>query len=493
MAARDATSLVAVHREMRRRGTTTRPVLERFFGANKQSMAARFARLAEIGAAESVAGEFRDHAELWRVPPDIAYAVAVSLRRDGIEARVLDMAYTTVGEPARLDLESGGAVESVEQLGAERLIECIGEVAREALGNAEADGPSRPDPLGCLQRLSIRERTLGVTVALPTPVYRVRTRTAGETTWEIRTASRWIMPALRAEDASLHDSIRSALAAHDVPAERLAVINDASAMALGIVVDLRMQGFIHPPRDIALLLIADGVGGGIVSGHRLLTGNAGFAGEIGHLAVRPDGVLCRHCGVRGCLETIASVGAIRRELRDAFVGSASEQAFDWPARPPVLAIEGGLRRHPAYTEAMREAGWWTGIALAQVVNLLNPQLIVLSDSYASAASITEIEQPAPVREDQFQRSVMAALRRNALDPAYRHVMGMHSDREVHGVQFGLHSEAPNGVDVTRERASMLEMVGATADLVDTFSGGVFDRRVTEAHRATPRVSAKASG
>jgi predicted NBD/HSP70 family sugar kinase len=490
MAPRDATSLVAVHRELRRRCTATSPTLERFFAASKQSMAARFDRLEELGAAEVVPDGFRDRAQLWRVRRDMAFVLTISVQRTAIVAQAFDMQYLPVGEQATVDVEwdSRDPADPASHTGGEKLVDSLIEVGRAAMANAEAEEADRPDPLHGVDPLPLRERMLGVTLAVPTPVYRVRIREGAETRWDMRSASRWIMPELRdiSEEADLHEVLRSKLIEAGLPANRLAVINDASAATLGTVVDIRIEGKRRPPRDMVLLWMAEGVGGGIISGHRLISGNAGFGGEFGHLAVRPDGILCRHCGVRGCLETIASSGALKRELRSAFEDSGLGATYGWPDRRPIVKIGDELRPHPAYTEAMREAGWWTGIALAQIVNILNPQLIVLADQHDPSLSIDELKDPAPVRDEQFKRSLEAALRRNSLDPAYRHVMGQTGERDIYGVQFGLHPSEPNLVNLTAERSPILPMIGAAADMVDTFSEDFFNSRLTESHVSTPR-------
>jgi|GEM_PF-5161778 len=477
MAPRDATSLIAVHRELRKRGTTTRPVLERFFGSSRQSMSLRINRLERIGSIEKVPQLRRGNTDVWRARPNLAFALAVSVKRDRIAARLLDLEYLTVGSLAEEE------VNLVDLVDADEIVEKIATVAARALDSARAEERSREDPLSSQETLDVADRTLGVTVSLPTPVYRVRTRGNGETAWTMRTASRWIMPNLAKADFDLHTALRRQLSEKGLPAEPLALINDASAAALGTVVDLRMQGMPRPPRDLALLWLAEGVGGGVISGHRLVTGNAGFAAEIGHLAVRADGVLCRHCGARGCLETVASTGAINREVNAAFVEGAT---FGWSGEHPLVVDVGeDVLRHPAYTEAMREAGWWTGIALAQVVNLFNPQIVVLTDPHGPSVSVAEIGAPAPVRDKQFQRSVEGALRRNSLDPSYHHLMGAFGNQEVYGLQFGVHSRSDHGIDVSEERAPMLEMVGAAADLVDTFADEALAARLKAAHQLTP--------
>ena len=61
-------------------------------------------------------------------------------------------------------------------------------------------------------------------------------------------------------------------------------------------------------------MLSAGVGAGLVLGGRLYRGSAGIAGELGHVRLAEDGELCR-CGHQGCLETVASTGAVLRMLR----------------------------------------------------------------------------------------------------------------------------------------------------------------------------------
>ena len=459
-------------------------------------MSDRFDRLAEIGAVEKVPERFRDGAALWQVQPDFAYVLVLSIERATIVGQVLDMAYLPVGAKAKREIDwlsDNGADHGAAESG--RLINTLLKVAKKAVANAEKAASERPDPIHRKSSpLPFRERILGTAVALPTPVHRIRIRKGDQVRWEMRSASRWIMPELRAvpEGANMYELLRAALEEAGLPAKRLSLINDASAAALGIVVDVRMDSVYRPPRDMVLLWLSQVVGGGIISGHRLIMGSAGFAAEIGHLAVRPDGILCRHCGVRGCLETIASSGALERELRSAFEGAGLGGSYDWPGRPPLIKLaDGEVRPHPAYTEAMREAGWWTGIALAQLVNILNPQLVILMDQHEATKPIQEIDKPAPVRDEQFQRSLEAALRRNSLDPAYQHIRNHEGPRDLYGLQFGAHSTEPHGVDVSPIRASILPMIGAAADLVDFFGDDFFQASIEEGHGVTPTAKTKA--
>jgi predicted NBD/HSP70 family sugar kinase len=110
-----------------------------------------------------------------------------------------------------------------------------------------------------------------------------------------------------------------------------------------------------------------GVGGGIIADGRPLTGIAGFAGEIGHMPLNPTGSPCR-CGAMGCWETETGEGALL-----AMAGLPPDAGRPGVERVLVAAANGS----PTAAAALDHVGRWLGIGLASLINLLNPQLIVL--------------------------------------------------------------------------------------------------------------------
>lgn len=140
----------------------------------------------------------------------------------------------------------------------------------------------------------------------------------------------------------------------------VAVSNEANLAALA------EHRFAGAPDDFVLVTGEIGVGGGIVTGGRLLTGVHGFAGELGHICVEPDGPPCG-CGSRGCLEQFAGAEAL---LRAAAVDTtdALEQA----------AAAG----EPRADAVLRAAGRALGIALAGVVNILDVPAVILGGTLA---------------------------------------------------------------------------------------------------------------
>ncbi|MBI4935256.1 MAG: ROK family protein [Actinobacteria bacterium] len=164
---------------------------------------------------------------------------------------------------------------------------------------------------------------------------------------------------------------------------------NAKAVALGEAWCGAAQG----ERDFVALVIGAGVGGGIVSGGRLLEGRLGNAGHVGHIVVEPDGRPC-HCGGRGCLEAYCSGLAIEEET----------------GRPPQRAPQAVVER----------TGLLTGRALASLGALCDLRLAVVGGSVAlgfgepffSAAQL-ELDQRARLGFTQGFKIVPAGLGQSA--------------------------------------------------------------------------------
>ncbi|MBV2152007.1 ROK family transcriptional regulator [Kitasatospora sp. SUK 42] len=128
------------------------------------------------------------------------------------------------------------------------------------------------------------------------------------------------------------------------------------------------------PEDFLYVSAEAGVGAAIVVGGRLLRGASGYAGELGHVPVHPEGPRCA-CGAHGCLEQYAGEAAV---LRAAGLSGAHG---DWVA---LLAERAGAGYEPARA-ALAGAGSALGIAAAGAVNLLDPAEVVLGGGYARLA------------------------------------------------------------------------------------------------------------
>ncbi|MBQ1161443.1 ROK family transcriptional regulator [Streptomyces sp. A73] len=159
-----------------------------------------------------------------------------------------------------------------------------------------------------------------------------------------------------------------------VAGTRLPLIVDNEAN-LGALAELWLDGG-RVPRDFVHVSAEVGIGAAIVLGGELLRGNRGFAGEIGHVPVHPDGPLCA-CGGKGCLEQYAG--------EPALLGAAGV-SVDRPRDAALAALrESAASGDERALRALEEAGTALGLALAGTVNLLDPSALVLGGVLARFA------------------------------------------------------------------------------------------------------------
>jgi glucokinase len=162
--------------------------------------------------------------------------------------------------------------------------------------------------------------------------------------------------------------------------------NDASAAALGE----NVFGIGRGARHMVYITVSTGIGGGIIIGGRLYGGARGAAGEIGHTVIDPAGPVCP-CGNAGCLEVLASGTAIAR------MADAAEAREESPTLTAIKKREGRLTARLVAEAASAgdraaagiyaEAGRFLGVALANLVNLLSPELIILGGGVMNSASL----------------------------------------------------------------------------------------------------------
>lgn len=150
------------------------------------------------------------------------------------------------------------------------------------------------------------------------------------------------------------------------------VDNDAN---LGVLAEVR-HGAARGHHDVVYVKLASGVGSGLVLGGRVHRGTTGMAGEIGHVQVGEDGVVCR-CGNRGCLETRVSARHLLAVLQPAHDEELTvDRVLDLEA-----SGDAGVRR------VLSDAGTTIGRALADLANHLNPSMVVMGGPLGSAASV----------------------------------------------------------------------------------------------------------
>jgi len=149
-------------------------------------------------------------------------------------------------------------------------------------------------------------------------------------------------------------------------------------------------------QSLVLLTIGTGIGSGIILEGELWHGKCGFAGELGHVVVNPEGEICK-CGVRGCLETESAAAKIIKnylEIRKIKENLSAEEIYR-------RAKEG----EAAARQSFSRAGYYLGIGLGIVINFLNPEMIILGGGVMNTGEYLL----APALEEARKRSYEASF------------------------------------------------------------------------------------
>lgn len=148
------------------------------------------------------------------------------------------------------------------------------------------------------------------------------------------------------------------------------------------------------------IMVSEGIGAGVVLGSRLFSGAAGIGGEIGHCRVEDDGRPCA-CGNIGCLESVASQPAILQSAHEAADAAATDLA-------PTCDIEDVLtaaaRGDAAAVAAVERAGTALGRGIGYLLNVLNPDLVVLGGAVAGAGDVLWRPLEQAVRRSSLSQS-----------------------------------------------------------------------------------------
>jgi glucokinase len=187
------------------------------------------------------------------------------------------------------------------------------------------------------------------------------------------------------------------------------VDNDANCAAVAE----QTAGAALGAQEALVITLGTGVGAGIITGGRLLRGANGFAGEPGHMVVDPSGPPCP-CGKRGCWERFASGTGLGRLARDAANGGRLDAAVELAGGDPD-GVRGEHVTAAARTGdqdalvVLGELAHWIALGLANLANILDPEVIVVGGGLVEAADVL-----IPEVQDRFEHLVMAGDRRPPL-------------------------------------------------------------------------------
>lgn len=165
------------------------------------------------------------------------------------------------------------------------------------------------------------------------------------------------------------------------------VDNDANVAAWGEYRFGAGRGYRH----MLLVTVGTGIGGGIVADRRLFRGAHGFAAEIGHIIVEPDGPLCG-CGNRGCFEQVASGQAIGRLGREAAADRPQSLIAELAGHDPMHVTGETVTRaakagDDVAIRILSQVGRRLGEGIAGLVNVVDPQIVVIGGGVVEAGEL----------------------------------------------------------------------------------------------------------
>ena len=181
------------------------------------------------------------------------------------------------------------------------------------------------------------------------------------------------------------------------------LINDANAAALGEM----YYGGAKNMKDFMMITLGTGLGGAIISNGQLVQGYSSFAGEIGHILVKPNGRQCG-CGRKGCLETYISATGIKRTVYKFLADSIEEsvlRAISFDELTPKMIYEAAEDEDKIALKAFKYTGRILGLKLADTMVYTSPEAIFLFGGLANAGQYLL----KPTRAS-FQKNLLPVLR-----------------------------------------------------------------------------------
>ncbi len=211
--------------------------------------------------------------------------------------------------------------------------------------------------------------------------------------------------------------------------------NDAELGALGEWA----YGAGRDSQNVAFIKIGTGIGAGFILDNRIYQGANGSAGEIGHITVEEDGPQCL-CGNYGCLEALAGGRAIADQARTLALRGLSPQLAHFSSPDEITAQAVAIAARKGDLAAQRifnRAGKYIGIGIASLVNLFNPEIVIVGGGVAQVGDMLM----EPIRQTVRQRALTASTRNLRLSTALLGRRSSSMGAVVQAVTVALHQLA----------------------------------------------------
>lgn len=186
------------------------------------------------------------------------------------------------------------------------------------------------------------------------------------------------------------------------------VDNDVNALALGELAFGAARG----TRHFLLLSLGTGVGGGLVLNGQIVRGASGYGGEVGHMTVEPEGRPC-FCGSRGCLKAYLAGPDLAAQAREALTTAPAARFLALAGGDPEAIraehlFQAAREGDAAAQTILNRAARFLGIALGNLMNALNPELILLGGGVMAGADLLLEPARAWARRYAFASAFAAA-------------------------------------------------------------------------------------
>ena len=185
--------------------------------------------------------------------------------------------------------------------------------------------------------------------------------------------------------------------------------NDCNVCTLGVF----DQEFKAKPRHLVGIFIGTGIGGGVIVNGEMYCGHNLTAGEIGHMVIEVNGPKCG-CGNRGCLEALASRTAIFRKI-EAGVKDGQKTILTDTLGPDLKDMRSGdlrkaIRKGDKFVEkVVEEAAEFAGIGVANLINILNPEIVVVGGGVIEALQDEMMPTLIKTAKDHVMAGTMSGI------------------------------------------------------------------------------------
>jgi glucokinase-like ROK family protein len=219
--------------------------------------------------------------------------------------------------------------------------------------------------------------------------------------------------------------------------------NDAELGALGEWA----YGAGRGEKNIAYIKVGTGIGAGLILNQQIYGGTRGAAGEIGHLTIDENGPLC-NCGNHGCLEAFASGHAIA-EQGQLLIQSGKRTLLSDLGSEKITAHEvaEAARRGDLHAqEILRRSGTFIGIAIAGLINLFNPSIVIIGGGVAQVGDLLT----APIRQAVRERAMRASEQSVRITTAMLGRRSLLMGATVQAINVAIHNAAERKGSAAKE-------------------------------------------